>query len=246
MPNVVRGSKQHRMKVVADRPLRRIFVFGAVFLVVFSASATGFLVAYAYNLLSLSGSESAQLQFALNEKITEIESLRREIAFLERTSEVDKKAAFQSNASSATLRSQISELERNVEYYRKVVSEEAGNTGLSISGFDLFETDIVNKYRYRVVLRQQDADGDSYLEGNLSVNLVGKKAGIDLAIPLHELSADQDGLDIRLRFKYFQNVEGKLEIPDGFQPVRIDIEASSKEPVKKIVKESVLWADLLK
>lgn len=245
MPNVVRGSKQHRMKVVADRPIRQFLIFGAVFLVVFSASTAGFLVAHAYNLLSLGGSESAQLQFALNEKTDEVESLRREIAFLERNSEVDKKAALQSSASSATLRSQISELERNVEYYRKVISEEAGNTGLSISGFDLFKTSIANKYRYRVALRQQDADGDSYLEGELSVNLIGKKAGIDAAIPLHELSADQDGLDIRLRFKYFQNVEGELEIPDGFQPVRIDIEASSNEPVKKIVKESVLWADLL-
>lgn len=245
MPNVVRGSKQHRMKVVADRPIRRFLMFGAVFLVVFSASAAGFLVAYAHNLLSLSGSESAQLQFTLNEKTTEVVALRREIAFLERTSEVDKKAAFQSNASSETLRSQISELERNVEYYRKVISEEAGSTGLSISDFDLFATAVGNKYRYRVALRQQDADGDSYLEGGLSVNLIGKKAGIDLTIPLHELSADQDGLDIRLRFKYFQNVEGELEIPDGFEPIRIDIEASSEEPVKKIVKESVLWADLL-
>ena len=246
MPNVVRGSKQHRMKVVADRPIRQFFILGAVFLVISSASATGFLIAYAYNLLSLNGSESAQLQFALDEKTAENVSLRREIAFLERTSEVDKKAAFQSNASSATLQSQISELERNAEYYRRVISEKAGNTGLSISDFDLFATSIGNKYRYRIALRQQDADGDSYLEGRLSVNLIGKKAGMDLAIPLHELSTDQDGLDIRLRFKYFQNVEGELEIPDGFQPARIEIEASSNEPVKKIVKESVLWADLLK
>ena len=76
MPNVVRGSKQHRMKVVADRPIRQFFILGAVFLVIFSASATGFLVAYAYNLLSLNGSESAQLQFALNEKTAENVSLR--------------------------------------------------------------------------------------------------------------------------------------------------------------------------
>ena len=66
MPNVVRGSKQHQMRVVPDRPLRQFLMFGAVFLLVFSASVTGFLVAYAYNLISLSGSELAQLRFDLN------------------------------------------------------------------------------------------------------------------------------------------------------------------------------------
>ena len=245
MPNVVRGSKQHQMRVVPDRPLRQFLMFGAVFLLVFSASVTGFLVAYAYNLISLSGSELAQLRFDLNESSVENDSLRREIAFLERASEVDKNAAFQSNALSAELRLQILELERDVEYYRKVISEEAGNTGLSIASFDLFATSIEKKYRYRIVLRQQDADGDSYLEGSVTVLVTGKKAGVDLAIPIHKLSSDQDGLDIRLRFKYFQNVEGELEIPDEFQPVRIDIEASSEEPVKKTVKKSVLWSELV-
>ena len=38
---------------------------------------------------------------------------------------------------------------------------------------------------------------------------------------------------------------GELEIPDEFQPVRIDIEASSEEPVKKTVKKSVLWSELV-
>ena len=58
---------------------------------------------------------------------------------------------------------------------------------------------------------------------------------------IRDLSEFEDELDIRLRFKYFQNIEGELALPEGFQPDRIQIAAVATEPVSKRINEDFGW-----
>ena len=46
---------------------------------------------------------------------------------------------------------------------------------------------------------------------------------------------------IRLRFKYFQNVEGEIVVPDGFVPEKIEISAVAEAPVAKRVDQEFEW-----
>jgi hypothetical protein len=91
------------------------------------------------------------------------------------------------------------------------------------------------------VLRQQDADGDTYLEGRVNVTLAGRQSGQLKRLALREVSSEQDEDAIRLRFKYFQNVEGEIVVPDGFVPEKIEISAVAEAPVAKRVDQEFEW-----
>ena len=139
------------------------------------------------------------------------------------------------------LRDRVAKLEQDVVYYRQVVSAETEDTGLIISQLDIGATLETNRYRYKLVLRQQDADGDTALTGHVNVNLVGSQGEEQQILSLHDLSAEQDQLNIRLRFKYFQNIEGELVLPENFVPDRLQVAAVSVEPVEKSINQNFSW-----
>jgi hypothetical protein len=45
------------------------------------------------------------------------------------------------------------------------------------------------------------------------------------AVALSELSDDIESRDIKLRFRYFQEVKGRLQLPEGFEPVEVRVMA---------------------
>ena len=125
-----------------------------------------------------------------------------------------------------------------------MVSNETVDTGLIVGQMDIYGTSNPDRFRYKLVMRQQDADGDSYLRGHVNVNLVGRLGDEQVIFALRDISDEQDQLDIRLRFKYFQNIEGELALPAGFEPERIQIAAVATEPVEKSIDQYFSWVVL--
>ena len=243
MPNVVKGSKQEKMVVVPYRPGRQFLLVSLLVLGVGASAVGGFMYGYT-NTLRSQQSEQATLQ-ELNEQLIAIETensdLRRQIAILDRSSVMDQRATEEVQGTIRGLRDRVAQLEQDIVYYRGVVSAETEDTGLIISQLDIDATREANRYRYKLVLRQQDADGDTFLTGHVNINLVGSQGEQQQILSLRDLSAEQDQLDIRLRFKYFQNIEGELVLPDNFVPDRLQIAAVSVEPVEKSINQNFSW-----
>lgn len=243
MPNVVKGSKQERMIVVPHRPGRRLAIaLSLAFCVLLSTLAGAYFgFTQGFDAQREELNTRSELDAMLQAVSIENEELRRRLALAEREAEVDQRAAQEVSGELNDLQARIAELESDLQYYRKVVSEQTDSTGLMISRFDLTPTAKQNTKRYKLVLRQQDADGDTYLEGHVNVTLAGRQGGQQRRVALREISPEQDEDNIRLRFKYFQNVEGELVIPDGFVPERIEISAIAKTPVAKRVDQAFEW-----
>ena len=243
MPNVVKGSKQQKMVVVPHRPKRRALIIMVALAVVTLSTAGGFLFSYYETMAS---QQSAQMnRETLSEEIATLElensELKRQVAILDTSSVMDQRATVEVQETIGSLREQVAQLEQEIVYYRQVVSEETEGTGLIVGQFDIHATREQDHFRYKLVMRQQDADGDSYLVGHVNINLVGSQAEEQLIIPLRDMSEEQDQLDIRLRFKYFQSIEGELALPAEFIPERIQIAAVSVEPVAKSVDQNFSW-----
>ena len=243
MPNVVKGSKQERMTVVPHRPIRRLVIGAAIGLCVLVSTVGGAYFGFTRGVDAQSAELTArgELDAMLQAVSAENEELRRRIALAQREGEVDQRAAQEVSGELNALQHRLAELESDVQYYRQVVSEQTGSTGLMISRFDLTPTDKANTKRYKLVLRQQDADGDTYLEGRVNVTLAGRQSGQLKRLALREVSSEQDEDAIRLRFKYFQNVEGEIVVPDGFVPEKIEISAVAEAPVAKRVDQEFEW-----
>jgi len=154
---------------------------------------------------------------------------------------MDQRATEEVQSTIRSLRDRVAQLEQDIVYYRQVVAEETEDTGLIVSQIDIDATRESNRFRYKLVMRQQDADGDTFLTGHVNVNLVGSQGEEQQILALRDLSAEQDQLDIRLRFKYFQNIEGELVLPENFVPDRLQIAAVSVEPVEKSINQNFSW-----
>ena len=243
MPNVVKGSKHEKMVVVPYRPGRRFVLVSLLVLGVAVSSVGGFMFGYSNTLRSQQSEQATQQE--LNELLigaeTENSELRRQIAILDRSSVMDQLATEEVQETIIGLRDRVAQLEQDIVYYRQVVSAETEDTGLIISQLDIDVTRESNRYRYKLVLRQQDADGDTFLIGHVNINLVGSQGEEKQILSLRDLSAEQDQLDIRLRFKYFQNIEGELVLPENFVPDRLQVAAVSVEPVEKSINQNFSW-----
>jgi cell division protein FtsB len=243
MPNVVKGSKQEQMVVVPYRPRRRALFITVLVSVVAASVVSGFLYGYCQG-LSAQGAvqdERDKLKAELSALRIQNTDLSRQVAILDRSSMVDQRATVEVQATIRNLREQLVQLQQDVVFYRQVVSSDTVDTGLIVGQMNIYGTSDPGRFRYKLVMRQQDADGDSYLRGHVNVNLVGRRGDEQMIFALRDISDEQDQLDIRLGFKYFQTIEGELALPAGFEPERIQIVAVATEPVGKSIDQYFSW-----
>ena len=243
MPNVVKGSKQEQMVVVPYRPRRRALLVAVLVSVVAGSVVSGFLYGYYQSLRAQDTvqEERDQLTTEISALRSQNSDLSRQVAILDRSSVMDQRATVEVQVTIRNLRKQLAQLQQDVVFYRQVVSNETVDTGLIVGQMDIYGTSDPDRFRYKLVMRQQDADGDSYLRGHVNVNLVGRLGDEQVIFALRDISDEQDQLDIRLRFKYFQNIEGELALPAGFEPERIQIVAVATEPVGKSIDQYFSW-----
>ena len=231
------------MVVVPYRPRRRALLIVVLAFVVGGSVVSGFLYGY-YQSLRVQDAvqdERDKLKTELSALRSQNTDLNRQVAILDRSSVMDRRATAEVQTTIRNLREQLAQLQQDVVFYRQVVSDETADTGLVVGQMDIYGTSDPARFRYKLVMRQQDADGDSYLRGHVNVNLVGRLGDEQVIFALRDISDEQDQLDIRLRFKYFQNIEGELALPAGFEPERIQIAAVATEPVEKRLDQYFSW-----
>ena len=71
---------------------------------------------------------------------------------------------------------------------------------------------------------QQQARKHPEVKGSLSAQVLGRRAGEEASYPLGELSKEFGGESVPLAFRYFQAVEGDLELPAGLVEVPQEVE----------------------
>ncbi|WP_299981008.1 DUF6776 family protein [uncultured Pseudoteredinibacter sp.] len=226
---VVKGSYQYRLRVVQDEPGKR---FAGQLVTTILVLTVG-LASYFYGRYQLQSTQAdataevAQLRSQLHNKNSEADGLRQEVANLSLGSEVDRKAAEDVRGEVIQLKAKIAELEENVSFYRGLMSPTANKRGLTIGSLDVIATSTPRHYQYKLVV-QQLASNHSHLRGHLSFNVVGRETDGEVrSFALKDLSNDVSGDEIRLGFRYFQNVTGEMVLPEGFTPERIELVAKS-------------------
>ena len=63
-------------------------------------------------------------------------------------------------------------------------------------------------------------------------------------IALRDLTADIEETDIKLRFRYFQEVKGQLTLPDGFEPLEVQVMAKRDGSGSAKVERTFDWDEL--
>lgn len=226
--SVVKGSKQYRMRVVEDRPL---FTWSLRLLaLLLCAGATT--AAYFYGIYQggRNAAAAAEEVSRLSQALTAVQAseadLRQQLANLQLGAQVDRKASEDVRQEVIELKNQLAELQEENSFYRNLMAPSENQEGLNIGQVEISDTDVSRQYRYKVVL-QQLATNHHVLNGTLTFNVIGRQDGVVAVLPLKDLSEEVESVNIKLRFKYFQTVQGQLLLPPGFEPERIELVAHS-------------------
>lgn len=173
-----------------------------------------------------------ELQQTLDVALGEIEVQRTR-------NEVDAHALEMLRQEMAAARERTAELEEGLGFYRSMLSADNGE-GLYLHDPELVPGSAPDRVAYRFIVQQRAREFDR-VEGELSVELRGLSGEKKASYPLAELSEDFDPGSATLNFRYFQSIEGELNVPEGFAPGELILVARSSKPKKTEIRKVYPW-----
>ena len=175
---------------------------------------------------------------ALNEQIAE---LKQEVARLETNREIDREAYKRVEGSLLTLQAKIQEQQDAIAFYRGIVSPADGRPGLRVQDFRLTRGAVEREFKLRLVLVQA-MKHDRKVSGDVALTVEGNEQGQAKSYPLAALLPANADEAWPFSFRYFQDFDRQIVLPDGFTPERVRVEVRSRTRSIKSIEESFAWA----
>jgi hypothetical protein len=148
--------------------------------------------------------------------------LKRELEMVRQATEVDREALLAIKEQVKTMQSERLKMEEELAFLRGIVSTSSKKQVLRIQNFKLLQGSEAEQFVYKYTVSQVINSG-SVVKGKIKMTITGLKGEQTVKLDLKQLSEEK--LDShKMRFRYFQNVEGKLRIPTDFQPAKVKIE----------------------
>lgn len=243
----VKGSSQYRSIVVRYRPWQRAAVLVAfVLLLVLVAGASAYVTQTDFeqlknNLLAENAGYKKQLLLVTKQR----DSAEQQLANITMGADVDRATVDGLRIELKDNQDKIAELTEEISFYKGLMSPSERERGLSVRDVEILATAVEGVYHYKLVL-QQTALKHRLLKGSARVVLIGsavneKGEQIQRRYALADVSADLKTVDIPLRFKYFQNIEGELTLPAGFEAQKIELVARATSPKKVQIEQTYEW-----
>ena len=168
-------------------------------------------------------------------------SLRERVAILERAQQVEGKAYEGVDTHLRSLQDEVLALKEEIAFYRGIVS--AGKEkGLNIQAFVVDKENSAGAYRFQLVLTQ-NLKRVKTISGTVKLRVMDEQEGIPKGLVLSDMSGLQAN-SLKFEFKFFQRIEGRFTLPDGFKPERLQIQVVSSGKKPASVEKSFEWLGL--
>lgn len=221
----------HQRLVVLALALTAAVVLGLGFWLGRAAVHSGFGVDPARYRAQTAELEAAEMQ---------AEDLQQALDLASARHQVDRDALELVRTELARQKEQLASLEEGLRFYRGLMAPGEIDQGLSLRRVELVAREQPGRYGFRIVA-QQEASEHSLLQGELFAEVVGQQDGEDRVLEFARISDDLEANVVPLRFRYFQSIEGDLQLPEGFQPRSISVVATIKSPRMAEVSENFPW-----
>ncbi len=188
----------------------------------------------------------ARLRYsALEEQFAEVRALndvlRGKIALLETGQKIDEEAYSQVEQRLAELQDEILVQREDLAFYRGIVADQ--QAGLRVQDLELLAGADETSFSMRLVLAQA-MRASRRISGSVDLKIEGVSGGESLILGLAELgvAAEQRKSMVGFSFRYFQNLEVDLVLPEGFIPARVIVKLTPKGKQAKTVERVFTWA----
>ena len=236
---------KHKLVVKPHQP-KRLGVIVAVALV-FTVGLAFLMYEYGRYRGGYDGRDARETELRLNQQLNAASEanvgLREKIALLETSKDVDREAYSQVETTLGDLQQQIQQQKEELAFYRGIIAPEDGKRGLKIQEFALSPAGAESEFRMRLVLVQAAAKQDRRISGSVKMSIEGARNGAQTSYDIKELlSETESGGPMLFSFRYFQNLEKNVVLPNGFVPQRVNVEVSPKGRTADVIKRSFEWA----
>jgi hypothetical protein len=157
--------------------------------------------------------ETAQLQ------ARELEYLRQRMTTLERSDQISRDANRDLQSTLAERDEEIAGLRADVAFYERLVGATAQRRGLSVHALRI-QPQQGGAWHFTSTLTQNLNRG-AVSSGRLQLSIEGTQGGRLQRLGWSDLRQQPKAPGIEYSFRYFQQVEGDMVLPDGFEPVRV-------------------------
>jgi hypothetical protein len=166
------------------------------------------------------------------------EKLRGDVAAAELARNVDYKAYGDVEKNLDDLQAQVLKQREELTFYRGIVSPEDGIGGLRIQRFQVVSAGSERHYRVRLTLVQSMRQ-DAAVAGSVAIQIEGARDNRPEQFALSQAGAARADGQLPFKFRYFQDLEQNIVLPDGFEPRAINVEVRSSGGAP--VRESYPW-----
>jgi septal ring factor EnvC (AmiA/AmiB activator) len=192
-----------------------------------------------YNIVD-AAQERQDYENHISELQQQIGTLNQEIALLETHRDIDQEAYKDVEKSLANLQQKIQDQRDAIAFYRGIISPADGQRGLRVQDLRLSKGKDQRQYYIRLVLVQV-MQHDRSVKGEVNFSLEGAQDGVATTYNLKQLIPADETSSWPFSFRYFQNFDRQLILPEGFLPEKINIEVMSRTKSIASVKQSFLW-----
>jgi hypothetical protein len=186
--------------------------------------------------------ESEQRYAALQKELIALQednvARRKRVALLETSEKINAEAYRQVEAQLIELQARILKQQEELAFYEGIVASDQ-TAGLRIQDFALVAGVDDAAFSLRLVLAQA-LRNDREVSGYIELAVEGTRGGESLTLDLGDLAAGEDER-LDFSFRYFQNLEADLVLPEGFAPQRVIVKLTPKGKAVKAVEESFAW-----
>jgi len=164
------------------------------------------------------------------------------LTVLERETDVVRKANRLLQEEESQRQAELNLLQAELDFYRRLAGTGGEQTGLAVFEAELRATDSPRVFQYVLTLTQNIRRA-SIVSGKMKLDVEGTLDNRPVTLFWSQLS-DGAAAEPSFRFKYFQQFEGYLTLPESFSPTRLIVTLDVKDQ-RKPVSRSFDWKKLL-
>jgi len=195
---------------------------------------------FALHDLSTTKDELARIQQQLLETQHSLEKTSENLVMQKQSSQVDNLSNKELVNSVKDLQQTQRDLEEELKFYRKIMAPERDKEGLGIDSLRISKTENEDEFHFRLTLIQAGKQSH-FLKGDITLKLSGLLNGKNTEYNFRELGTFNKK-HFQFQFKYFQNIQGFVRLPAGFEVKQLSASAQTKGLRKnQKAQKQVVW-----
>ncbi len=229
-------DRRHYLIIARKPHLRVLLLAVAALWLVSVAGAVWWAVKAAAPELLETRDERDALAIELTEAKQELAQVKQSISTLKRADQISQAANTELQATLAEREEQIAGLRADVEFYEQLVGATGQRRGLSVHQAQ-FRSEDAGTWRYTLTLIQ-NLNRAAISQGQMSFAIEGVKDGKLTTLRWPTLKQQENAEAQPFSFRYFQQLEGSIALPEDFTPqrVRVQLRASGST-----VDQTIAW-----